>query len=288
MEGLEDQGRGARGPDVDPQIARFELARSERQVSRAGRASHDLGTAQERGGLDRLEVLGPEARLVPVGPDLDDPERLGRSGARALSAVRRIWPPPSPLEPSRVINLEPGSDATTRRPPSAPRLDPASNRPSRPHDEGLGESWRAWVTHRLVDAPELSSVVRPVQNPGCQSIGESLLECASRGGAAHLTSSHRAFESFEGIGIARTARSGSLLGLAVELHRPLADPVPGGLDEQDALERPVARLFSVWVKRKVPRLLVCSGRQPSTRVWPGSRFDRSWPVRGGCPPAGRP
>ena len=44
-------------------------------VARADRRARDLGPAELGGGLDGLEVLGAQARLVAVGADLDDPER---------------------------------------------------------------------------------------------------------------------------------------------------------------------------------------------------------------------
>ena len=92
-----------------------------------------------RGGLDRLEVLGSK------------PPGLSRSGriltirnARPVSsdkvrAVRRIWPPPSPLDPSRVTNFGARSVATQIPPLPEPRFRARLDRPP-----GAGEARRAW------------------------------------------------------------------------------------------------------------------------------------------------
>ncbi len=162
-------------------------------------ASTALRCWGRRPGLSRL------ARILTI--------RNGRPvRSDSVRAVRRIWPPPSPLEPSSVTSFDPGSVATEI--PPAPRLDSAR----RPADLAV----RARRVVAGVGDPPLGRRARarswfgptiPVASP----LARSFLSLSGRTRRFRLESRGLRRPS-RGIGLARTARSGSLVGLAFGLR----------------------------------------------------------------------
>ena len=75
VERLEHQAGRARGADVDRQVARRVRCRSENQLPRSNLGAGHFRLPKDRGGFDRLQVLGPQSRLVSVGPDPGHSER---------------------------------------------------------------------------------------------------------------------------------------------------------------------------------------------------------------------
>jgi hypothetical protein len=98
-EGLEDQGDGAGGPDVDLIRPGADRARLERQSGRADAIPLDPGAGDAGEGSDGGEVLGAQAGLLAARPD---PVDLEGDAAKDGKRQRRAKDLPAALTPAAV------------------------------------------------------------------------------------------------------------------------------------------------------------------------------------------
>ena len=75
-------GRAGRA-DVDGEVAGDIVRGRKRQLAGTDGCAGDLRLTKYGGGLDGLQVLGPQTRLVPIGPDLLHAKRPAGQAARA-------------------------------------------------------------------------------------------------------------------------------------------------------------------------------------------------------------
>src|SRR5262249_21176626 len=75
IDGVQDEGGRPGGADGEVVLARLDFARLEYEYGRPDRASLVIPFADRRRGPDRRQVLGGEAWLLPIRPDVDDLER---------------------------------------------------------------------------------------------------------------------------------------------------------------------------------------------------------------------